>query len=68
MSRPVHLLSIATALPRHVLWQREVASTARAIFGPRYDQFERLSGIFENSGIMKRHAVPCPTSPASKPM
>jgi alkylresorcinol/alkylpyrone synthase len=49
-----HLLSLATALPPHLLWQREVALAARAVFG---EQFERLSGVFENVGIVKRHGV-----------
>src|SRR5215207_198518 len=49
-----HLFSLATALPPHLLWQREVALAARAVFG---EQFERLSGVFENVGIVKRHGV-----------
>src|SRR3954470_12265989 len=57
MSPPVHLISIATALPQHVLLQRDIARAARTIFGRQFDNFERLSGIFANSGILKRHGV-----------
>jgi alkylresorcinol/alkylpyrone synthase len=40
-----------------VLWQREVAAKAHAVFGPYFEDFERLSGMFEASGIVKRHGV-----------
>jgi alkylresorcinol/alkylpyrone synthase len=57
MGSRAHLLSLATALPPHVLWQRDIAAKANAVFGPYFDDFERLSGIFASAGIVKRHGV-----------
>lgn len=54
---PVHLLSIATALPPHVMKQTEVVSQAAQILGPRFAQFDRLATAFRNAGIDKRHSV-----------
>src|SRR4051794_27145655 len=51
------LLSLATALPPHLLWQRDVAAKAHAVFGPYFEDFERLAGMFTTSGIEKRHGV-----------
>jgi alkylresorcinol/alkylpyrone synthase len=52
-----HLLSLATAVPPHVLWQREVAGAAATLFSGRYDEFDRLAKVFDTTGIVKRHAV-----------
>ena len=52
-----HLLSLATAVPPHVLWQRDVAGAAAAVFAGRYDDFDRLARVFDTTGIVKRHAV-----------
>jgi alkylresorcinol/alkylpyrone synthase len=57
MPTPVTLLGLATAVPPHVLLQRDVAARARAIFARRLPGFERLARVFETSGIEKRHAV-----------
>jgi alkylresorcinol/alkylpyrone synthase len=57
MAERAHLLSLATALPPNVLWQREVAAKAHAVFGPYFEDFERLAGMFTTSGIEKRHGV-----------
>jgi alkylresorcinol/alkylpyrone synthase len=57
MGSRAHLLSLATALPPHLLWQRDIAAKAHAVFGPYFDDFERLSGIFASAGIVKRHGV-----------
>jgi alkylresorcinol/alkylpyrone synthase len=51
------LVSVATAVPEHVLLQSDVASAASTIFSNRYSDFERLSRVFTSSGIRKRHAV-----------
>lgn len=51
------ILSLATAVPSHVLVQSDVAAAARALFSHRYDEFDRLSRVFETAGIRKRHAV-----------
>src|SRR4051812_7414224 len=57
MAERAYLLSLATALPPHLLWQREVAAKAHAVFGPYFEDFERLAGMFTTSGIEKRHGV-----------
>lgn len=54
---PVKLLSVATAVPPHVIGQREAAEVAHRSFVDRFDDFERLVKVFESSGIRKRHAV-----------
>lgn len=51
------LLSLATAVPPHVLHQTEVAEVAGALFSERYGEFERLSRVFSTAGIAKRYAV-----------
>src|SRR5688572_6370473 len=57
MAPRAHVLSLATAVPPHVLWQRDVARTAQIVFAGRYAEFERLAKVFETTGIMKRHGV-----------
>jgi alkylresorcinol/alkylpyrone synthase len=51
------LVSLATAVPEHVLLQQDIASAAGKIFSNRYDDFDRLSRVFTTAGIHKRHAV-----------
>lgn len=50
------LLSVATAAPPNVLVQSEVAEAARGLFA-RYPEFERLSAVFETTGIITRRSV-----------
>jgi alkylresorcinol/alkylpyrone synthase len=57
MTRPVQLLSVATAVPPHCFEQRDVAAAAHRGFATRYDDFERLARVFETSGILRRYAV-----------
>jgi alkylresorcinol/alkylpyrone synthase len=57
VSTRARLLSLATALPPHVLPQDEIAAKAQAVFGPYFEEFERLSGIFANAGIAQRYGV-----------
>ena len=57
MGSRAHLLSLATALPPHLLWQHDIAARANAVFGPYFEGFERLSGIFASAGIVKRNGV-----------
>lgn len=52
-----NILSLATAVPVHVLAQSDVAAAARTLFSHRYGEFDRLSRVFETTGIRKRHAV-----------
>jgi len=55
--RRAHLFSLATALPPHLLWQRDVARRVHHVFEPHFKEFERLSLVFESVGIVKRHGV-----------
>ena len=51
------LLSLATAVPPHAIRQAEAKLRAREAFGGRKALFDRLSGVFDNAGIAKRHIV-----------
>jgi alkylresorcinol/alkylpyrone synthase len=51
------LVSLATAVPPHVFPQKDVLAAAWDVFGPRFPEFETLSSIFSNTGILKRHGV-----------
>jgi alkylresorcinol/alkylpyrone synthase len=51
------LVSLATALPPHVFLQKDILAAAWDVFGPRFPEFETLSSIFANTGILKRHGV-----------
>jgi alkylresorcinol/alkylpyrone synthase len=51
------LVSLATAVPPNVFLQKDVLAAAWEVFGPRLPQFETLSSIFANTGIVKRHGV-----------
>jgi alkylresorcinol/alkylpyrone synthase len=51
------LLSLATAVPPHVILQSEAKERAREAFGGRKELFDRLAGVFDNAGIAKRHIV-----------
>ena len=49
------LLSLATALPPHVLRTEDVVREAGAIFDGRHRDFEPLLPVFGISGINVRH-------------
>jgi alkylresorcinol/alkylpyrone synthase len=51
------LVSLATSVPPHVFLQKDVLAAAWDVLGPRFPDLERFSGIFSNSGIIKRHGV-----------
>jgi len=57
MPNSVKLLSIGTAVPSHIIDQKEAREAATAVFSPRYAEFSRLSKVFESSGIMRRFGV-----------
>jgi len=57
MTRPVGLLSLATASPPHELRQDEVAEAARKLFQDRFPQFERMAPVFQTVGIRSRQSV-----------
>ncbi|MFL6720301.1 MAG: type III polyketide synthase [Sphingomonas sp.] len=54
--RPCSLLSLATAVPAHAVEQADAKACAREAFG-RKALFDRLSGVFDNAGIARRHIV-----------
>lgn len=54
---PVALLSLATAVPEIILTQEEAAALARQLFGRHSGLFDPLAGVFQNTGIAKRHIV-----------
>jgi len=51
------LLSLATAVPPFVVEQSEAKARAREAFGGKKALFDRLSGVFDNAGIARRHIV-----------
>jgi alkylresorcinol/alkylpyrone synthase len=53
----VGLLSLATALPPDIVEQSEAKAKAREFYGGRKAVFDRLSGVFDNAGIARRHIV-----------
>jgi alkylresorcinol/alkylpyrone synthase len=53
----VRLLSLATAVPPHVLMQADVVEAARGLFAGRFAEFDRLAGVFLSAGVTKRHAA-----------
>ena len=55
--RPCSLLSLATAVPPYVVEQAEAKALAREAFGGKKALFDRLSGVFDNAGIARRHIV-----------
>jgi alkylresorcinol/alkylpyrone synthase len=52
-----YLHAVATAAPAHILTQDAVATHAAAVFAPRMADFERLAGLFRNTGIAERRAA-----------
>lgn len=57
MMQPCSLLSLATAVPPHVVEQADAKLCARGAFGGKKALFDRLSGVFDNAGIARRHIV-----------
>ena len=51
------LLSLATAVPPGSVSQADAKAVGRRAFGGKPALFERLSGVFDNAGIDKRHLV-----------
>jgi alkylresorcinol/alkylpyrone synthase len=52
--QPCSLLSLATAVPPHVIDQAYAKEVGRRAFG-RKNLFDKLSTVFDNAGISKRH-------------
>src|SRR5690242_2949690 len=57
--QPCSLLSLATAVPPHIVEQGMAKDLGRRAFR-RKNLFDRLSGVFDNAGIAKRHLVAPP--------
>lgn len=57
MIQSCSLLSLATAVPPYVIEQQDAKLCAREAFGGRKALFDRLSGVFDNAGIARRHIV-----------
>jgi alkylresorcinol/alkylpyrone synthase len=53
------LLALSTVVPPHELDQHQVAERARALFGSRIKNFDRLARVFASTGIERRYSV-CP--------
>jgi alkylresorcinol/alkylpyrone synthase len=54
------LLSLATAVPPHVIEQAEAKAIGRRAYGGKAALFEHLSSVFDNAAIAKRHTVAPP--------
>ena len=54
--QPCSLVSLATALPPHVIEQEQAKEIGRRAFR-RKALFDRLSSVFDNAAIAKRHLV-----------
>ena len=54
MTQGVALMSVATVVPPHALKQSDAVEIARGLFADRFDEFERLSAVFANTGIRER--------------
>ena len=55
MTARVALMSLATATPPNILKQTDAEEIARRLFADRFEEFERLSAVFANTGIRERH-------------
>ncbi|QFU17427.1 type III polyketide synthase [Microvirga thermotolerans] len=51
------LLSLATAVPPHVLTQKDIAKAARRVFGDKFGDFDKVEQVFETAGVVQRHAA-----------
>jgi alkylresorcinol/alkylpyrone synthase len=57
MQEPVSMLSLATAVPPHLLEQSDVAQRIEATFARFFDRNPQLRDVFVNSGIERRYSV-----------
>jgi alkylresorcinol/alkylpyrone synthase len=60
MTRPCTLLSLATSVPPYAVEQHEAKAIGRRAFGGKAALFERLSSVFDNAAIARRHLVASP--------
>ena len=57
MQEPVSVLSLATAVPPHLLEQNDVAQRIEATFARFFNRNPQLRDVFVNSGIERRYSV-----------
>ena len=57
MTQSVRLLSLATAVPDHIISQSQAAEASARLFADRFKEFRHLARVFDNAGIAKRHAA-----------
>lgn len=57
MTNSTKLVSIGTAVPPHVIDQREAAIASHTAFSSRFPDFDRLAKVFESAGIRRRYGV-----------
>ncbi|MBZ3695438.1 MULTISPECIES: type III polyketide synthase [Phyllobacterium] len=57
MAQATKLISIGTAVPSHMIEQRDAAAVAHRAFSDRFKDFDRLAKVFESSGIRRRYAI-----------
>lgn len=53
---PPTVLSVGTAVPRHVMAQSDLAAMAPRMFDPQRSEVERLMPVFEHAGIDTRYS------------
>jgi alkylresorcinol/alkylpyrone synthase len=53
----VGLLSIATAVPPHVITQRDAITGVSEIFSHQFNDFDRIAAVFASAGIAERHVT-----------
>jgi alkylresorcinol/alkylpyrone synthase len=51
------ILSLATAVPPHVIEQRDAAAFATEVFAGRFPDFDKIAAVFKTSGIQRRRSV-----------
>ncbi len=56
-TRQARLISIATAVPEHLIDQEAAKQQAKVLFGSRIRDFDRLARVFESTGIERRYSV-----------
>ncbi len=56
MTLRAHISAVATAVPEHVLEQKEVIERSREIFAPGVPGFERFTDAYRNAAIETRHS------------
>lgn len=57
MNDTVKFLSLAIAVPEHIITQAEAAEASARLFAGRFQDFRHLASVFDNAGIIKRHAA-----------